>query len=55
MNNDSSFISQHILGDCFDVLHKLPDNSIDLVLTDPPYEISQISDGMPRGLLGQTR
>lgn len=53
MNNDSSFISQHILGDCFDVLHKLPDNSIDLVLTDPPYEISQISDGMPGGCWGK--
>lgn len=26
-----------ILGDCLDVLRKLPDNSVDLVVTSPPY------------------
>lgn len=26
-----------ILGDCFDVLKSLPDNSIDLIVTSPPY------------------
>lgn len=26
-----------ILGDCLDVLKKLPDNSIDLIVTSPPY------------------
>lgn len=26
---------------CFDYLHKIPDNSIDLVLIDPPYEVSR--------------
>lgn len=25
------------LGDCIDVMHEIPDESIDLVLTDPPY------------------
>lgn len=24
-------------GDCLEVLKTLPDNSIDMVLTDPPY------------------
>lgn len=24
-------------GDCLEVMKKLPDNSIDMVLTDPPY------------------
>ena len=27
-------------GDCRDILPTLPDNSVDLVLTDPPYNIS---------------
>ena len=26
-----------ILGDCLDVLKNLPDNSIDLIVTSPPY------------------
>lgn len=25
--------------DCYKILHELPDNSIDLVYTDPPYDI----------------
>lgn len=29
-----------VLGDCLEVLKKLPDNSIDAVITDPPYGIS---------------
>jgi len=28
-------------GDCLEVMKELPDESIDLVLTDPPYAISQ--------------
>ncbi len=28
------------LGDCFEVLKTIPDKSIDLVLTDPPYGIN---------------
>ena len=32
-------------GDCMDYLGKLPDNSIDLILTDPPYNIAQYSTG----------
>lgn len=30
-------ISRIVLGDCFDVLGNVPDESIDLVVTDPPY------------------
>lgn len=29
------------LGDCYELIKDIPDNSIDLVLTDPPYEISK--------------
>lgn len=30
-----------LCGDCLEILKKFPKNSIDLVLTDPPYKISQ--------------
>jgi len=33
-----------ILGDCFEVVAKLPDNSIDAVCTDPPYGIVEFSE-----------
>lgn len=46
-------VSTHILGDCFDVMKRIPNNSVDLILTDPPYEISQPSDGMPGGCWGK--
>ncbi|ARU65779.1 site-specific DNA-methyltransferase [Histophilus somni] len=32
-------------GDCFEKLKDLPDNSIDLILTDPPYNLAQYSTG----------
>ena len=31
--------------DCFDFLKTMPDNSVDLILTDPPYNIAQYSTG----------
>ena len=34
-----------INGDCFDALKEIPDNSIDLILTDPPYNIAKYSTG----------
>jgi DNA modification methylase len=36
--------NQIILGDCFGVLKNIPKNSIDLILTDPPYLISKTSN-----------
>lgn len=40
-------ISKYLLinDDCFSVLEKIPDNSIDLILTDPPYNIAKYSTG----------
>lgn len=32
-----NFLDQIICGDNIDVLSKLPDNSVDLVVTSPPY------------------
>lgn len=34
-----------INDDCFAVIKKIPDNSVDLILTDPPYNIAQYSTG----------
>ena len=32
-------------GDCFQVLKDIPDNSVDLILTDPPYNLANYSTG----------
>ena len=34
-------LNKVILGDCLDVMKDIPDKSVDLVLTDPPYGISK--------------
>lgn len=36
--------SQLIHGDCLEVIDKLPENSIDVCLTDPPYGIEYQSN-----------
>jgi len=41
-----------ILDDCFSYLQKIEDNSIDLILTDPPYDISKKS-GFSSGKLSK--
>jgi adenine-specific DNA-methyltransferase len=48
-----SFLNTILLGDCSSIMQQLPDNSIDLVLTDPPYLINYRSrDG--RTIAGDT-
>lgn len=32
------------LGDCFDLLKNIDNNKVDLILTDPPYDISKTSN-----------
>ena len=39
-------LNKIICGDALEELRKLPDESIDLVLTDPPYNISGLSSGV---------
>lgn len=39
-----------ICGDCLDIMRDIPDNSVDLVLTDPPYGI-----GIAKGTKGKAR
>lgn len=36
-------INEVMLGDCFEVMKSIEDNSVDLILTDPPYSISKHS------------
>ena len=40
MKYPDDFINKIIQGDCLKIMKEIPDNSIDLVLTDPPYMIS---------------
>ena len=43
------------LGDCLEVMRNIPDKSIDLVLTDPPYGIGESgSKNHSRGCMAQT-
>jgi site-specific DNA-methyltransferase (adenine-specific) len=41
MNIDLSKKLNLIQGDCLEILKQLPDKSIDLILTDPPYNIGK--------------
>jgi adenine-specific DNA-methyltransferase len=46
MSLSTSFLDRVIAGDCLTVLPQLPDASVDLVLTDPPYLVRyQSRDG----------
>src|SRR6266568_1648722 len=36
-------MSQIYLGDCLDILKTLPDESVDCIITDPPYGINYLS------------
>ncbi len=40
MNYPNDFINKIICGDCLDILKSIPDNSVDSIVTDPPYGIS---------------
>ena len=44
MKYPENFINKIIQGDCLEVMKDIPDNSIDLIITSPPYNV-----GMPYG------
>ena len=55
LNNNETYISEYnsnkpldlnkiYLGDCLDLMNGIPDKSIDMILTDPPYGMSFRSD-----------
>ena len=39
------------LGDCVELLRQIPDNSINLIIVDPPYNISKLNDNRDRSKL----
>ena len=39
------FLNKITCGDCYELIKQLPDKSVDLVVTDPPYEISSLTGG----------
>ena len=41
MNNIKELKNKVIIGDCVDNMKLLPDNSIDLIIADPPYNLSK--------------
>lgn len=48
------FTDQIICGDCLDVMKKMPDGSIDLVVTSPPYNLkNSTGNGMKDGRGGK--
>lgn len=40
------------LGDCLEVMKRIPDRSVDLIVTDPPYEISKKNNFKTMGRRG---
>ncbi len=43
-------LNQVVLGDCVEVMSKWPDNSVDCIVTDPPYGISFMGKEWDRAL-----
>jgi len=49
-----SFLNRIVQGDCVDVMKKIPDGSVDLVVTSPPYNLKNSSgNGMKDGRGGK--
>ena len=42
------FVNKIICGDCLDIIKQLPDKSVDLILTDPPYGVNYCSNWTDR-------
>jgi DNA modification methylase len=40
MNYPEDYVNKVICGDCLEVLKQMPDESVDSIVTDPPYGIS---------------
>lgn len=47
MNYPEDFINRIICGDCLKIMQKIPDNSVDLIITSPPYNIGLQYDVNP--------
>jgi len=45
MNWPTDYINKVLQGDCLEVMKGIPGNSVDLLITDPPYSIGTTSTG----------
>jgi len=60
MNYPDDYINKIICGDCLEVMKEMPDNCVDLVLTDPPYflpiqsYVGTRKNGYPKRTLADT-
>lgn len=45
MESIDQYLGKIIQGDCLDVMRRLPDGCVDLILTDPPYGIGDMISG----------
>lgn len=48
MNYPEDYINKIIQGDCLEVMKGIPDNSVDLVVTDPPYNLDTTGGKLDR-------
>lgn len=48
----NSFLNKNIEGDCINIMSKLPEKSINLILTDPPYNASEGGIDLPNNKTG---
>jgi site-specific DNA-methyltransferase (adenine-specific)/modification methylase len=46
------FINKNYEGDCIEIMSKLPDESVNLILTDPPYNASSGGVNLPNNKTG---
>lgn len=50
----SPFLDHFLCGDAFDIMHTIPDNTIDLIVTSPPYNLkNSTGNGMKDGRGGK--
>lgn len=54
MNSINDYLNKIICGDCVEVMQKMPDKSIDLAVTSPPYNLkNSTGNGMKDGRGGK--
>lgn len=54
MNWPTDFVNKIICGDCLEVMRQIPDESVDLVVTSPPYNLkNSTGNGMKDGRGGK--
>ena len=54
MSFENEFLDKIICGDCLDIMKKMPDKSVDLVVTSPPYNLkNSTGNGMKDGRGGK--